>query len=420
MDIQGSRCSRRGWAVIGATFMTLVFTYGAWYSYSVFLVALLREYGWTRSVVAGAFSVFLAVQGLLAPPAGGLLRRFGPRRCVLAGGVVIGLALMLAAETTEWWHLYVAFGGMFAAGMSLAGWIPTVVLVWGWYPHRVSTMVGVASAGIGIGVLGVVPLAQFLIEQVGWRWAYRALAVLILGWTVPATLGLVRDPSPAPAGGMPPRGGESEGKADSPVAWTLAGALRSARFWWLAGVYFTGSYVTQMLMIHQVAYLVDHGVPAMTAATVSGVGGLMTIVGKLGWGVLSDRTGREQTYALGFACVLGSIGALVLAGASRAPLALFLFSVLVGLGFGVLGPVTPAAASDLFGGPGFPTIFGVLFGVMCLGMGSGTWSAGELFDRTGSYAVALWVGAAMAILSPVLLWLAAPRRPNPSPVQKGR
>jgi MFS family permease len=212
----------------------------------------------------------------------------------------------------------------------------------------------------------------------------------------------------------------SEGQAGSPIAWTLAGALRSARFWWLAGVFFTGSYVTQMLMIHQVAYLVDHGVTAMTAATVSGVGGLMSIVGKLGWGVLSDRTSREMTYALGFGCVLGSIGALVLAGASRTPLSLFLFSVLVGLGFGVLGPVTPAAASDLFAGPGFPTIFGVLFGIMCLGMGSGTWSAGDLFDRTGSYAVALWVGAAMAMLSPLLLWLAAPRQPNPPPGAEGR
>jgi MFS family permease len=406
---------RRGWIVVGTTFMTLVVLYGAWYSYSVFLVALLHEFGWKRSLIAGAFSVFVLVHGLCSAIVGWLLRVAGPRRAILAGALVMGTGLCLTAQTTEWWHLYLAFGGIAAIGMSLAGWIPAVVLIRGWFPDRVGTMVGIASAGIGVGIFALVPLAQFFIEWMGWRWAFRILAALIVGWVIPATLVLIRDPSPV-EGPYPP----SESRADPAVAsekpqWTLAAAVRSWRFWGLAGNYFTGNFVTQMLMIHQVVYLVDHRVPALVAAAVGGASGLVSIVGKIGWGWLSDRTGREPAYGLAFGCVAASIGALALAGIHPTSFLLFLYAVLIGLGYGVMAPVPPAVASDLFGGPGFSTIFGTLYVVTCLGLATGTWSAGEIFDRTGSYAAALWLALVMAVLSPALLWIVAPRRPNPPP-----
>jgi MFS family permease len=413
----GSRKSHgRGWIIVATTFMTLAVLYGAWYSYSVFLVALLHEFGWKRSLVAGAFSVFVLVHGLCGPGAGWLLRVVGPRRPILAGALVMGIGLCLTAQTTEWWHLYLAFGGIAAIGMSLAGWIPAVVLIRGWFPDRVGTMIGIASAGIGVGIFGLVPLAQFFIDRVGWRWAYRILAALIVGWVIPATLALVRDPPPVEV--PPSPSGSPATPASTRPHWTLPAAVRSWRFWGLAGNYFTGNFVTQMLMIHQVAYLVDHGVPALTAAAVGGASGLVSIVGKIGWGWLSDRTNREMAYGLAFVCVALSIGALVLAGMYPTSFLLYLYAVLIGLGYGVMAPVPPAVASDLFGGPGFSTIFGTLYVVTCLGLAIGTWSAGEIFDRTGSYAAALWVGLVMTVLSPAVLWMVAPRRPNPPPGRK--
>ena len=81
-------------------------------------------------------------------------------------------------------------------------------------------------------------------------------------------------------------------------------------------------------------------------------------------------------------------------------------------------PVPPATASNLFGGPEFSTIYGTLYVLTCLGLAIGVWSAGEIFDRTGSYAAALWLGLLVTVLSPVLLWIAAPRRPNPTPTRR--
>jgi MFS family permease len=389
--------------------------YGIWYSYAVFLVAFLREFGWSRSVVAGAFSVFVIIHGLLGPILGWLAARVGARGVILAGGFLLGIGLAITAETTEWWHLYLTFGGVVAVGVSSAGWVPAVLLVRGWFPGRIGTALGVASAGIGVGIFGLVPFAQFLIERFGWRWAFRVLAGIVMVWVLPATVWLVRNPpleeTEAARWGL--RGGRAI--LDGGVYWTVATAIRDWHFWGLAGVFFTGNVATQMLLVHQVVYLVDHGVSSLMAAAVGGVVGLFSIPGKMGWGALSDRTTREVAYTLAFACLVASIGALVLAGEYPASVLPYLYAVLIGLGYSATAPLTPAAASDLFSGPRFSTIFGTLHIANSLGAGTGAWVAGKIFDGTGSYAAALWVALGMAVSSAALLWIVAPRRPHPPP-----
>lgn len=402
---------RRGWIVLAATFITQILIYGVWYGYSVFLVSLLREFGWSRSLLSGAFSTFVMVHGLLGPVIGWLLRWFGPQRLIMTGAVLMGFAMFLMAETTQWWHLYVAFGIIAAFAMSLAGWIPSVVLVGGWFPDRYGTAIGIMGSGIGVSIFALVPLAQMLIGTFGWRWAYRILGLTVVAWVLPATLCLVRDPPPgdqltvgSASLGYAERGGSASGY------WTLASAVRTWQFWGVAGVFFTGNFVTQMLLIHQVAYLVDHGVPVMTAAAIGGAVGLVSIAGKIGWGMLSDRTSRPLAYSLAFACVALSVGGLVLAGWYPTSYLPYLYAVLIGIGYAAMAPVPPALTNDMFAGPGFSMIFSTLYTVGGLGLAAGTWSAGWIFDASGSYAGALWLGLGMAAVSPLLMWLVAPRR----------
>jgi MFS family permease len=193
-------------------------------------------------------------------------------------------------------------------------------------------------------------------------------------------------------------------------------AVRTWRFWLTGAVFFAGSVATQMLLVHQVAYLVDHGVSALVAATVVGVVGVCSVAGKTGWGALSDRIGREPTYSLAFGCVALSVGVLALAGAHPRTLLPFAYAALIGIGYAATAPLTPAVASDLFGGPQFPRIFGTLHLMNALGGALGPWMAGRIFDATGDYALALPFAAGMAVLAPALLWVAAPRRPNPPPL----
>jgi MFS family permease len=399
--------------VLVATFVTLGLAYGFWYSYAVFLVAFLREFGWSRSVVAGAFSLLVMVHGLSGPVLGWLVERFGPRAVIAGGGAVLGVGLLLGAHVTAVWQLYLTIGVLAALGISAAGWVPSVVLIRGWFPRSVGTAIGVASAGIGVGIFALVPFAQLLIEWFGWRWALRVLAVMAAAWIVPATLLLVRAAGhTAPVATAPSTGG---GPPSSRPYWTLRKVVRTWRFWATGTVFFAGSGATQMLLVHQVAYLVDHEVPAIVGATVVGVVGACSVAGKAGWGTLSDRIGREPTYTLAFLCVAASVGVLALAGAyPRTPLP-YLYAVLIGVGYAVTAPLTPAIASDLFGGPRFARIFGTLHFTNSLGGALGAWVAGRIFDVTTSYALALPIAAVLALLAPALLWFVAPRRPNPAP-----
>jgi MFS family permease len=390
-----------GGRTIAATFVTLGLAYGVWYGYAVFLVALLREFGWSRSVVAGAFSTFTLVHGLASYPIGWLCDRFGARRLVLAGGGLLAAGLLLDGAVTRPWHLYLAFGVLTALGVAAAGWVPAVILVQRWFPQRLGTMLGFTSAGIGVGIFIVVPLSQILIELAGWRDAFRVLGTLMALWVLPAALWLLREPprpAPAPAG--------RHGAADI----SLGQAVASRRFWLIAVAQGSASFANQMLLAHQVAYLVDHGIGTLVAASVVGVVGLGSIVGKAGGGWASDTFGREATYTVGMALVAASIGTLGMVALSSAPAWAYVYGALIGVGYAVTAPLMPAVVSDLYRGRNFGAIFGAIQVANAFGGSAGPWVAGRIFDAQGAYTLAFVGAVAAGALSTTSLWLAAPRR----------
>ncbi len=414
-----SRNETWGWVVVGASFVTMGLLYGLWYSYSVFLVALLREFGWSRSVTAGAFSVFALVHAAVGPFFGPVAERVGPRRAILAGGGILALGLVLASNISQPWQLYVSFGFIAAMGIGFSGYVPLIILIRGWFPSRIGTATGIATAGISMGITILVPVCQVLIDSVGWRWALRILAMAVVGWLLPATLWLLRERPSARAPSARTPAGDPEGRPRTPY-WTLRHALRSWRFWGLCLVLFTSNSAVTLFMIHQVAYLVDHGVPAIVAATVGGIVGLTSIAGKAGWGYLMDRTLRELVFTLASVSVALAVGALVLAGTYPLSVLPYVYAIVLGLGYAITAPFTPAVSSDLFGGPGFSTIFGSIHISLGFGTATGAWAGGKIFDLTGSYTAAFWGALGLTCVSCVLLWSVAPRRPNPPPAQNAR
>jgi MFS family permease len=177
---------------LGVIALTLALAYGIWYSYSVILVALLAEFGWSRSVLAGAFSVFTLVHGGVNPLVGVLCARFKPLRVTAAGGVAMGVTLFADSFISTPLELYALFGVATALAVSAAGWVPALVHVQREFHQRLGFAVGIISSGVGVGMLLVVPLTQLLIDAFGWRSAFRALAVLVVLWIVPASLLLMR------------------------------------------------------------------------------------------------------------------------------------------------------------------------------------------------------------------------------------
>lgn len=386
---------------LGVIALTLALAYGVWYSYSVVLVALLHEYGWSRSVLAGAFSVFTLVHGAVNPVVGALCDRLRPMRLMAAGGVALGLALWADSYISAPWHLYLGFGVFTAIAVAAAGWVPALVQVQRDFQDKLGLALGIVSSGVGVGMLLVVPLTQLLIDAYGWRTAFRVLAAICVLWIVPSSLFLhlrspVRRPAPEPT---------AVTQKSLPVV-TLAQATRGSPFWLMLAAFFFGNICSQTLHVHQVAYLVDQGVSALVAASVVGVVGFASIVGKTGGGWLSDRVEREVVYVAGIVVMLAAVAALAAIGQAPARWAIYGYAVLLGLGYSVTASLIPAMVSDRFSGPHFGAIVGAGLMGSAAGSALGPWIAGYLFDRTGSYAIAFAIAAASAVAAGAAGWRA--------------
>ena len=377
--------------------------FGLMFSFPVFLVPLLEEFGWSRGVAAAAFSLSAIVQGVLSPAVGGLTDRFGPRRVILSGVALLGVSCLLGSRIATLWQLYLVVGVLMAAGVCAVGFVPSGALVAQWFAHRQASMMGIVFSGMGVGVLTIGPLAQWLISTRGWRDAYAALGIGALVLLVPLVWFGVRE-APRPAARMQATTAGDAGDVD------VRGALRTRAFWALFLAYFCTPMAVFTVVTHQVAFAIDHGFPALFVAGVFGLTGFMSIVGRIVFGIAADHIGRAMSATISYGCT--ALGTLALLSLERWPLpaALYAYALLFGLGFGARGPIITAIASDLFPG----RRFGAIYGYMSLGNGLGgaigPWFAGAVFDVTGSYRIAFLIATLFCVLGSACFWLAQPRR----------
>jgi MFS family permease len=398
--------------------LSLAIAYGVWYSYSVFLVALLAEFGWSRSVLAGAFSVFTLVHGAVNPLIGAACARFRPLRVIAAGGAAMGATLVLDSFISSPLGLFLSFGVLTAVAVALGGWVPSLVFVQRNFPERLGLSVGIISSGVGVGMVLVVPLTQALIDAFGWRVAFRVLGVIAVAWIVPSSLWLRRVMLTEIRGRTPEKQNQENSGSVPMASLTLREAMRTLPFWLLMAMFFFGNVSSQTLHVHQVAYLVDHGMAALAAASVVGVVGFASIVGKTGGGWLSDKVEREVVYVAGIAILVASAFALLaLSGSSAWPA--YGYAVLLGVGYSVTAAITPVLVADRFSGPHYGAIVGV--GLMGTAAGSalGPWMAGRLYDANGSYTLPFLIAAGCGVLAGAACWWARAlkRGQDPFPVK---
>jgi len=393
--------------------ITLAVAYGLFFSFSIFFVPLIQEFRWSRGLTAGAMSVSSIVQGVCAPMAGVLADRFGPRAMILGGVILLASASMLAATIEAPWQLYLYTGVLGALGLVFIGWVPMGLLISRWFQARRGRMAGIAFSGMGFGVFVLGPVTQWLIARSSWRIASLILGLATLAVLLPLVLWGIREPETSPARAV---GASREGSAAVPLAprpadATLRDALGSPAFWFLFAAYFCTPLAVFPVSTHAVAFAVDHGYPPMLAATVYGSMGLMSTVGRVGFGFLADRLGGPMAATLSYGCTAGGIAALLALEALPGVGWLVVFALLFGLGFGARGPIITAIASEWFGG----RRFGLIYGVLNLGNGLagalGPWFGGVVHDVSGSYRVAFAASIAFCACGSACFWLA--RRPAP-------
>lgn len=384
---------------------------GVWYTASVFFVAFVREFGWDYGSTASIFSVFTVCYGTSSILVGHLVDRFGPRRIVLIGGVVLPLAVLGSGSAQTLWHLYLTHGVLSALGLAATSYVPVSLVLLQRYPSQRGLAFGIASAGVGIGILAFVPLAQFLMDWAGWRVAYRVIAVILCAVILPIGGFVLRESRTGfTAADKGREAGAALDAASPPGAPGLAAALASREFWLITGTYVFLNGPTQLMLTHHVAYLVEAGQSEMLVAWLVGLVGLLSVPLKIGWGLLSDRVWLEWIYLGGGVCLVAAALTLLAVGPGAPAWLLGAYVVLVASGYAVSAAMNPILSGRFFAGRHFGVILGILATFYHGAAAVAIWLAGHAHDVTGSYRLPLSVSTLSICVAAGCVWLAAPRR----------
>ena len=407
-----------GWIIVAVALISMAFWLGIRSSFSVFYVALLDEFPWSRAGSAGVQSIALITYTFMAPLVGGLIDRFGPRRVIVPGILILAVGLMLCSRIETLTQFYIFYGVVVGTGISCIGIVSYSAILAHWFEKKRGLASGIAVSGMGLGTFLLVPMSQSFISMWGWRMTFIITGCLVLIILVPATALFLRH-KPQELGQHPDGSNPSDSnnknhsqdqnnKQDND--WTLRKAVYTLRFWALILFPFFGFIGVFIIVVHQVKFLVDQGIDKMTAAYILAMVGIVSSIFRIFWGWLSDRISRELTYTMGIVCGCLGAGSLLLFEIHGSAFFTYSFFVLFGVGWGVTAPMFMAVAADLFKG----RIFGLIYGFVEAGIGIagafGAWVAGFIFDKTQSYQAAFVLVIVAFLLSGIFIWLAAPRK----------
>lgn len=388
---------RRAWLTLAGAFLAFCVGASLMHSYTVFLLAFIAEFGWTRAQSSLAYSVAQLVSGCSAPVVGALVDRIGSRRMVLIGGALLTLGLLGSAFADALWQVVILYGVVMTIGANCLGLLVFVPLLSALFVRRRGTAIAVLQSANGLGRAISAPVSQLLISGVGWRSAYLLEAAAMAVIVVPLAALFRRGPE---------RRAAEAGSAAmaAPRSWTLMEAMRTAPFWLLFFVYMFTSIGSFLVSLHQIAFAVDVGFDPLYAAGVLGAGSFLALPGVILTGTLSDFIGRERSALLAYAISIIGVAAALLISQPDQHLLLWLHACFFGLTWGARGPAVTAKTADLFPGPRLGTILGVITVGSGIGAAIGSWAAGWIFDLTGSYHIAFLLSIAAYLCGAMAFW----------------
>ena len=413
-----------GWWVVSASAAIIFLTGGTfYYGFSALVKPLQDQFGWSRALISGAFSLRTQSGGVASPIVGYLVDRVGSRRLLLTGTVLVGAGFIFLSRVESVWAFYAAVM-VIAVGMSATGGPVAMTTAAHWFERQRGRAMALLTAGAGASGVMVVVLAT-LISAFGWREAL--LIIGIAQWAVciplallvrhrPEEMGLLPDgepPRPPAEVGRVTAPPEADAVADGPLriqdsGMTVSQALRTRTFWLLALAMSLAGFGSTAIIVHQVVYVTEAtGLSNEEAAVVAMLMPVVSLAGRLGFGWLADY--REKRQVLAASYTLLGLGILLLAAAQE-PWQLVFFLVVFSPGWGGSIAVQPAFQAESFGLRAFGAIQGLAFTVSTLGSVAGPIFAGWVHDSTDTYRHAFVVLALASLAAaPAILMVGRPK-----------
>jgi MFS family permease len=390
-----------GWRVAAASALGMLVSFASVlvYTFGIFLKPIAETFHWNRESVSGAFGIAAMTAAVCAPLTGMLLDRFGPRGVIPPAIVVFGAAFAsISLLTPHLWHLYALFVvfGLVAMATSQVAYSRAIST---WFHARLGAALAFGMCGSALGAMILPPIAQRLVETLGWRHAALTLGIAILVIGLPTVFVFIRErPGTRTADGRGVMTGATVGEG-----------LRDYRFWILVIVLFCISIAQNGAVTHLSALLTDRGLTADRAAiAVSTLGGA-ALLGRLGTGWLLDRFFAPWvSFVL---LVMAGLGTFLLSGASSLAAAV-LAATLIGFSMGGEADVIPFLVARYFGLRSFSVLYALTWTFYAIAGAIGPVLMGKAFDASGSYAtLLLWIAGSIIVVAPLMLVL--PRYDSP-------
>lgn len=400
MVMPQSKIMTDGWPLIAALSVAQLVSWGTiYYGFSLFVVPMAAELGWSRTSINGALSLGLLVSGLGAYPVGAWIDRHGGRAVMSLGSALGALLLAAWAETTSLVGFYLVWIGL---GLALAFTLydPVFAVVTRRFPSTYRTRITALTLVGGFASTVFMPLTLILIEAFGWRHALLALALCNLAVALPVHALMLRDGTGAERDGAP--AGAAAGDKTA-----FRRALRNPVFWGLALCFVAYYTAFSAMTFHFIPLLTDRGVPSSVILGAIAAIGPAQVAGRI---VLFAFRGAFSSAVAGRLAVMAMpLGLLLLIAFPASTMALFAFALLQGAGNGILTIVRGTAVPDLMGREGYGAINGALALPANIARALAPFGAAVIWGIAGNYDAVLWAIFASAALGGLGFWYAASR-----------
>jgi sugar phosphate permease len=189
------------WVVAGCFVLLFLFAGAGFYSFSIFIKPLENDFGWNRSAISLAMSIYMIVHGVAGPFIGHATETYGPRKVMTLAALMSGICFVGVSFVSSLWSFYLAYT-LLSLGTTGIGFIPVSSVLARWFVRRRGTAIGFAMLGIAVGGLVMAPLVGLIISHFGWRAAFVFMGLLVWLLALPVTLFVIKG-SPAEMGLLP-------------------------------------------------------------------------------------------------------------------------------------------------------------------------------------------------------------------------
>lgn len=393
-----------GWNIVAAATLLTTLTVGMRLGIGPFFLPMVRDLGFSRSLLATIIAIGMLCYGLAMPLAGYLVGRFGTRTVLLLGTAIVFVSVIWTVTARTPLAFLFAFGVLMSVGLGFTSPVALTPIISRWFTRQRGMALFFLSTGSMAGMAVLTPVLTSSIGWLGWQSTLVAFAIAFALVTVPAALFVIRDHAPANTDLLPEQvSAQAATPKAVPASLPFSAAIRTLPFWQIVIGLFACGFSMNLLGTHGVPMLMDHGFDAMTSSYGIGLIGLVGILGTLVLGRLSDRMPRRNI--LGTIYFVRGLGffALLVVGTHWE---LYIAAAIGGLVWAGSIATSSAMLADIYG----VRLVGVMYGTAYLGHQIGamlsSWLGGWGFEHFGTHWVAFGsAGVLLLIASAVSLRL---------------